>query len=92
MAGRPLFMPHTMPPRTPEETAQRRIHHLIGLFAVSVFFLFVAWVAGRSSAAGPSLLLLWLFGLLAAAGLGGWIVLSSRRIEQTSSLVDKLLR
>ena len=34
-----------MPPRTPEETATRRIHHLIGLFAVSVFFFFVTWVA-----------------------------------------------
>lgn len=81
-----------MPPRTPDEIATRRIHNLIGLFAVSVFFFFVAWMAGRTSAAGPSLLLLWLFGLLAAAGLGGWIVLSSRRVGQTSSLVDKLLR
>jgi lipid-A-disaccharide synthase-like uncharacterized protein len=81
-----------MPPRTPDETAQRRIHNLIGVFAVSVFFLFVAWLAGRSSAAGASPLLLWLFGLMAAASLGGWIFLSSRRVEQTSSLVDKLMR
>lgn len=81
-----------MPPRTPEETATRRIHNLIGLFAVSVFFFFVAWVAGRTSATGPSPFLLWLFGLLGAAGLGGWIFLSSRRVEQTSSLVDKLMK
>lgn len=81
-----------MPPRTPDETATRRIHNLIGLFAVSVFFFFVAWMAGRTSAAGASPLLLWLFGLLAAASLGGWIFLASRRVEQTRSLVDKLMQ
>jgi len=31
-----------MPPRTPEEIANRRINNLIGLFAVSVFFFFVS--------------------------------------------------
>ena len=81
-----------MPPSTPDQIATRRIHNLIGMFAVSVFFFFVAWLAGRSSDAGTSPLLLWLFGLMAAACLGGWIFLSMRRVQQTSSLVDKLMK
>ena len=81
-----------MPPRTPEETAQRRIHHLIGLFPVSVFFFFVAWVAGRSSATGPSPLLLGPFGVLAAAGLVGWIALSAHRVSQSPGLTNQLLK
>lgn len=62
------------------------------MFAVSLFFFLVAWLAGRGSDAGASPLLLWLFGLMAAACLGGWIFLSLRRVQQTSSLVDKLLK
>lgn len=81
-----------MPPRTPDELAQQRIHNLIGLFAVSVFFFFVAWLAGRGDTGRGAPLLLWLFGLLAVLSLGGWIFLSSRRVAQTSSLVDKLMK
>jgi lipid-A-disaccharide synthase-like uncharacterized protein len=81
-----------MPPRSPAEIAKRRIHNLIGLFAVSVFFFFITWLAGSGSTDRGAPLLLWLFGLLAALSLGGWIFLSSRQVEQTSSLVDKLLK
>jgi len=75
-----------MPPRTPEETATRRIHHLIGLFAVSVFFFFVTWVAGRGDATHGAPLLLWLFGLMGALSLAGWIALSAARVAQLDKL------
>ena len=75
-----------MPPRTPDEIATRRIHHLIGLFAISVFFFFITWMAGRGSPERSAPLLLWLFGLLGALSLAGWIALSARRVAQ----IDKL--
>jgi lipid-A-disaccharide synthase-like uncharacterized protein len=75
-----------MPPRTPEETATRRIHNLIGLFAVSVFFFFITWLADRSSPSHGAPLLLWLFGLMGGLSLAGWIVLSAQRVARIEKL------
>lgn len=70
-----------MPPRTPEDTTNRRINNLIGLFAVSVFFFVVSWLLARGSSNPASPLLLWFFALLGGASLAGWILLSYRRLE-----------
>lgn len=75
-----------MPPRTPEETTNRRINNLIGLFAVSVFFFFLSWMLGRGSADHAAPLLLWLFGLLGVLSLVGWIVLSAARVAKLDKL------
>lgn len=77
-----------MPPRTTDEIATRRIHNLIGLFAVSVFFFVVAWLAGRGGDDAAAPVLLWLFGLMALASLGGWIALSAQRVSK----IDKLMQ
>ena len=77
-----------MPPRSPEETANRRIHNLIGLFAISVFFFFIVWFAGRGSPDSGAPLLLWFFGLLGGLSLAGWIALSAQRVSK----LDKLLK
>lgn len=77
-----------MPPRTPEETATRRINNLIGLFAVSVFFFFVSWMLGRGSNDQAAPLLLWFFGLLGGLSLAGWIALSAARVSK----LDKLMK
>jgi lipid-A-disaccharide synthase-like uncharacterized protein len=75
-----------MPPRTPEETANRRINNLIGLFAVSVFFFFVSWMLGRGSTDAAAPLLLWFFGMLGGLSLAGWIVLSAGRVAKLDKL------
>lgn len=75
-----------MPPRTPEEIANRRINNLIGLFAVSVFFFFVSWMLGRGSADKSAPLLLWFFGLLGGLSLAGWIALSAARVAKLDKL------
>jgi len=75
-----------MPPRTPEEIANRRINNLIGLFAVSVFFFFVSWMLGRSSPDKAAPLLLWFFGLLGGLSLAGWIALSAARVAKLDKL------
>jgi len=77
-----------MPPRTPEETADRRINNLIGLFAVSVFFFFLSWMLGRGSADQAAPLLLWFFGLLGGLSLAGWIAMSAARVAK----LDKLMK
>lgn len=75
-----------MPPRTPEENQARRINNLIGLFAVSVFFFFIAWLAGRGDSGRGAPLLLWLFGLMGVLSLGGWIALSAARVAKLDKL------
>jgi lipid-A-disaccharide synthase-like uncharacterized protein len=77
-----------MPPRTPDDIANRRINNLIGLFAVSVFFFFVSWMLARGSSDRAAPLLLWFFGLLGALSLAGWIGLSAQRAAR----LDKLLK
>jgi lipid-A-disaccharide synthase-like uncharacterized protein len=77
-----------MPPRTPEETTNRRINNLIGVFAVSVFFFFVSWMLGRGSPDTASQLLLWFFGVLGGLSLAGWIALSATRVAK----LDKLMK
>ncbi len=75
-----------MPPRSPEEIADRRINNLIGLFAVSVFFFFASWLLGRGSNNPEAPLLLWFFGLMGGLSLVGWIALSAVRVSK----IDKL--
>jgi len=75
-----------MPPRTPEDIANRRIHNLIGLFAVSVFFFFLSWMLGRGNADRAAPMLLWLFGLMGTLSLAGWIALSAARVAKLDKL------
>jgi hypothetical protein len=75
-----------MPPRSPEEIAERRINNLSGLFAVSVFFFFASWLLGRGSSNPESVLLLWFFGVMGGLSLAGWIALSAVRVSK----IDKL--
>ena len=59
-----------MPPRTPDEIELNRIHRLIGLFAISVVFLLITWIAGRQGGPAVSVWLTGAFAVLGLASLG----------------------